>query len=236
MKGIILAAGRGSRLKNFTHDKPKCMVELKGKPLLEYQIQALTGSGIEDIAIVSGYLKEKIKHSKITHFFENKFWSKTNMVYSLMQADSWLSNHTCIVSYSDIFYSSTAVQKLVASKDLISVTFDPNFAQLWTKRFTNPLDDLESFKVDASCYLSDIGQKATDISHIEGQYMGLLKFTPSGWLATKKVLQQQSVNSLDMTTLLYLLLQQNVKVKAIAINDEWGEVDHVSDLRLYEQS
>ena len=47
MKAIILAAGRGSRLLSLTEDRPKCLVEAGGKPLLAWQIEALRGAGIQ---------------------------------------------------------------------------------------------------------------------------------------------------------------------------------------------
>ena len=48
MKAFILAAGEGTRLRPLTLDRPKCLVELKGKPLLQYQIDALRATGIHD--------------------------------------------------------------------------------------------------------------------------------------------------------------------------------------------
>jgi L-glutamine-phosphate cytidylyltransferase len=236
MRAIILAAGRGSRLKDFTSDKPKCMVELKGKPLIDYQVKALTSSGITDIAVVSGYLKEKIIHPKITKFFENKNWHKTNMVSSLFEADEWLKEHDCIVSYSDIFYEDSVIQKLITSTEDISITYDKNFAKLWGDRFSDPLDDLESFKIDSESYLIEIGKKASNISEIEGQYMGLLKFTPYGWKRIKNVLKNHTIENLDMTTMLNLLIQEGIEIRAIAITDNWGEIDNISDLELYENN
>jgi choline kinase len=236
MKAIILAAGRGSRLGNLTEDKPKCMVALKGKPLINYQIDALTKSGINDIAVVGGYLKEKIFHPQITRFFENKNWHKTNMVSSLFAAHNWLKKYNCIVSYSDIFYTYLTVKKLKLSKEDISITFDKNFMELWKKRFDNPLDDLENFKVDQKNCLTEIGGKSSDISEIEGQYMGLLKFTPRGWEKVRIMLEDRKIDNLDMTTMLNLLIQNGVIINAIAINDSWGEIDNVSDLKLYEKN
>ena len=58
MKAIILAAGRGSRMKNLTDDRPKCLVELRGKALLDWQLAALREAGIEQAAIVTGYRRE----------------------------------------------------------------------------------------------------------------------------------------------------------------------------------
>ena len=57
MKAIILAAGRGSRMGGATAERPKCLVELSGRPLLDWQIHALRQGGIEDIAIVRGFQK-----------------------------------------------------------------------------------------------------------------------------------------------------------------------------------
>ena len=236
MKAIILAAGRGSRLGKITKHKPKGMVLLNGRKLIDYQIQALNGAGIRDVAVVTGYLKNMISHPCITKYFENKIWFKTNMVFSMFEASEWLENFSCIISYSDIFYTDDAVQKLIDSTDDISITYDKNFAQLWQKRFENPLNDLESFKIDMNHYLIEIGQKVSDIEQIEGQYMGLTKITPSGWNAIKKIMQNQQTENIDMTTMFNLIIQQGIKIRAIPISDNWGEIDNASDLELYENN
>ena len=61
MKAIILAAGRGSRMGQLTNDKPKCLLMINGKTLIELQITAITNAGIKDIAIVTGYKAEMLK-------------------------------------------------------------------------------------------------------------------------------------------------------------------------------
>ena len=114
MKAIILAAGRGSRMKNLTDERPKCMVELHGKSLLEWQLQALREAGVDDIAIVTGYKREMFSQWKLKEF-HNPRWAETNMVSSLACAYEWLEAEPCIVSYSDIFYDATAVTSLMAA-------------------------------------------------------------------------------------------------------------------------
>ena len=69
LHSIVLAAGRGSRMDNLTRDKPKCMVELAGKTLLEWQINAMMVSGVENILVVTGYLYNKIKDNVKTNLF-----------------------------------------------------------------------------------------------------------------------------------------------------------------------
>ena len=54
MRAIILAAGRGSRMKKLTEMHPKCLIKFKGKSLLDWQIEAIKKVGIENIALVTG--------------------------------------------------------------------------------------------------------------------------------------------------------------------------------------
>ncbi|MFZ9450262.1 MAG: NTP transferase domain-containing protein, partial [Alphaproteobacteria bacterium] len=60
MRAIILAAGRGSRMRQLTDERPKCLVPLRGRPLLEWQLEALRGAGIREIGIVTGYRREML--------------------------------------------------------------------------------------------------------------------------------------------------------------------------------
>ena len=70
MNVIILAAGQGKRLTTLTKNKPKCMVNLFGKTLLEWQISVFKKCGISDITIVTGYRHELIDFHGLT-FFQN---------------------------------------------------------------------------------------------------------------------------------------------------------------------
>lgn len=235
MKGIILAAGRGSRMQFLTRDRPKCLVELAGQSLLARQVEALKEGGVTEIGIVRGYRAEMFDSFPF-HKFENKRWAETNMVESLVCAKLWLQTEPCIVSYSDIFYEASAVELLVQSTESLAITYDPRWYDLWSRRFDDPLGDAESFLMNAEGYLTDIGGKLKSPDEAQGQYMGLLRFTPEVWQYIEQVLEDMpatSRNRLDMTSLLRQLLTGAVKIKAIAFNGCWGEVDSESDLALY---
>lgn len=237
MKGIILAAGRGHRMGRLTANTPKCLLSIKNKTLLHYQIEAMQYANINEIGVVVGYQHEKIDDKKIHRKFLNPYWQTSNMVRSLLTAKEWLEQDTCIVSYGDIFYEGLALQLLTQSTAPIAITYDQNFKQLWTSRFTNPLNDLETFLLDENHYLLEIGRRAQSWTQIQGQYMGLLKFAPAGWEMVYiflKTLDEKQMNQLDMTTLLNHLLQVPIKIKAIPFAGQWGEVDQPSDLALYE--
>ena len=85
MNAIILAAGKGERLQPLTNDKPKCLIELFGKSLLEWQIEAFQRSGITDITIVSGYKSDLINFPKTT-ILKNEKYDSTNMVETMFSA------------------------------------------------------------------------------------------------------------------------------------------------------
>ena len=59
IKGLILAAGRGSRMDQLTSEHPKCFTELGGKRLIDWQLESFDKVSINQIAIVTGYLKEQ---------------------------------------------------------------------------------------------------------------------------------------------------------------------------------
>ena len=91
MKAIILAAGIGSRLHPITKSKPKCLVELFGKSIIEHQIDIFHKCGINEIVIVRGYLSEMINFDGIK-YYDNLNYETTNMVETLFCAQDELND------------------------------------------------------------------------------------------------------------------------------------------------
>ncbi|CUW39522.1 putative sugar nucleotidyltransferase [Magnetospirillum sp. XM-1] len=236
MKALILAAGRGSRMRSYTEDRPKGLVEVAGKPLLHRQIDALKAAGITEVGVVSGYKAEMLKDRGLT-LFHNPRWAETNMVTSLSCAEKWLKFEPVLVSYSDIFYKAEAVSALMKTPSDIAITYDPHWQDLWSRRFSDPLSDAETFRFAPNGQLCEIGTRPTSLDHVQGQYMGLLRFTPAGWeraMAVRASLKQESCDHLDMTSLLRILLERGDVIDAIPSPWPWGEVDSEMDLTLYE--
>jgi choline kinase len=234
MKAIILAAGRGHRMRTITADQPKCFVELCGKKLIEWQMDALNHASITNIAIVRGYLANAFQYK--VSYFDNPRWSETNMLMSLVTAKEWLRSDTCIISYSDIVYSEKTVDRLINGYGDILITYDPSWLKLWSLRFDEPLSDAETFKLNKESDLIEIGGRANSVQEIEGQFMGLLRFTPKGWGIIEKylnTLNQETLDKMDMTKLLKGLIISGEKVGAIPINEPWYEVDNENDLTQY---
>ncbi len=236
MKAIILAAGRGSRMKDLIDERPKCLVELRGKPVLERQLEALREAGISEIAIVTGYKREQLTNRGLTEF-HNSRWADTQMVSSLACAQEWLQSEPCIVSYSDIFYDAKAVVSLMECSGNIAVTYDPNWLKLWEKRFGDPLLDAETFRLNTDQTLAEIGNKPKSVNEVQGQYMGLLRYTPEGWAEVLRIRAQImpiECDRMHMTGTLQRVIEAGVvPVYAVPYEAEWGEVDSADDLAAY---
>jgi len=238
MRALILAAGRGSRMGKLGDERPKCLVELQGRPLLERQVAALRRGGVSDIGIVRGYQAAKFDFPGLT-YFDNKRWAETNMVMSLAAAAEWLRLGPVIVSYADIFYRGDLIRGLAAAPGSLVITYDRSWRELWSRRFADPLSDAETFRVSPQGELLEIGGKTGRIEDIEGQYMGLLKFTPTAWDAVESLLAALEApvrDRLDMTGLLRRLLAAgSLSINTHATDGQWGEIDNPGDVDLYQQ-
>lgn len=238
MKALILAAGRGSRMRGMTDEKPKCLVPLQGRPLLEWQLSALRAAGVEEIGIVTGYRRELLAGYGLQEF-HNPRWAETNMVSSLEYADEWLKAADCIVSYSDIFYDPSAVRLLMESQAGMAITYDPNWLTLWQSRFGDPLLDAETFRMNTDGTLLEIGGKPQSVEEIEGQYMGLLKFTPKAWQEIydlRETLTPVQRDRMHCTgTLQAMIAKGRIPITALKYSGIWGEIDTNDDLAACEK-
>ena len=246
MNAIILAAGKGERLQPLTNNKPKCLIKLFGKSLLEWQINVFQNSGITDITIVSGYKSDLINFPEIT-ILKNEKYDSTNMVETMFCAKEKMLDST-IVSYGDIIFEKNVLKSLINSSNDISVIVDKQWKRLWGKRFQDPLSDAESLVIEGE-YIVEIGQKVNSYEKICGQYIGLMKFQGSGIDLIKRHYEKAreqanaGTNPLNdslpfeksyLTDFLHSLIREGININAIPINNGWLEIDTLSDLTLYE--
>lgn len=234
MHAIILAAGRGSRMGDLTATKPKCLTVLAGRPLLAWQLAALRSAGMQSITVVGGYRKDLLASTDY-HLLENPDWAVTNMLATLRCASALLRRTPCLVSYGDILYRPDRVEKLATVDADIAISYDTHWESLWRARFEDPLADAETFRQDNG-WLTTIGERAERISDIEGQYVGLLKFTQRGWAQVEQVLSTLALEvqrRSDMTSLLRILLSRGIGIRCVPGPGAWCEVDDSADLHLY---
>ncbi|VAX18513.1 hypothetical protein MNBD_IGNAVI01-2193 [hydrothermal vent metagenome] len=120
MKAVILAAGVASRLRPLTDNTPKCLLKVGDISILERTIDNIAANGIEDIIVVTGYLREMIedfltaKYPELNFtFFFNEKYDSTNNVYSLWIAKDVLLGHDMLLMDSDIVFDSRILGQLL---------------------------------------------------------------------------------------------------------------------------
>ena len=238
IKAVILAAGEGTRLRPYTLDRPKCLVEVNEVSLLDRQLAVLSSESIRPIVLIGGYRSNMLKRAGI-ELCLNKRFAETNMVWTLFCAEDELQGDV-IISYGDIVYSREVLQELLKSDADIAVTIDLDWESYWRARNENPLDDAETLKLTTDGQILEIGKKPESLAEIEGQYMGLIKLSAKGVIQIKNTFRKlvensellfgKSIENAYMTDLLQVAINENIPVQSVPVFSGWVEVDTVSDL------
>ena len=117
MKGIILAAGKGARLNGTIGDKPKCLLRVGSKTLVERQIEALEAVGVDEVVVVVGCQAEAVRRTcgqRIT-YIENSRFAQTNSLYSLWLARPLLYEGFVVMN-CDVLFHPQLLSDLVTSR------------------------------------------------------------------------------------------------------------------------
>jgi choline kinase len=237
MKAIILAAGEGTRLRPYTLDRPKCLVEVNGLSLLDRQLSVLASEAIQPIILIGGYRGEMLERPGLESRVNSRY-AETNMVWTLFCAEDDLEGDV-LLCYGDIVYSRDVLRAILKSQADIAVTIDLDWESYWRARNENPLDDAETLKLAADGKILEIGQKPNSLAEIEGQYIGLMKFSAKGVQLLKQTfhdaklagdLRGKPVENAYMTDLLQAMIDLDYRLEAVPVHGGWVEVDTVSDL------
>lgn len=244
MLAVTLAAGMGTRMHELTTDTPKTMLPFLGKSLLSYQ-QALFKSFSIPQYVVGGYKAEKLNVNSEKLIINHRY-SETNMAYSLLLALKKVFQKNpksdVIVSYGDIIYSKKNLEILIqCSKGDMQISADLNFISYWNARMEDPLQDLESFKVDPkTSMICSIGEDVKQVADIEAQYIGLFKISADFIprlikLYEGMISQNPGDEKLSMTELLQtLIVQKKMESFPVFTKGGWLEFDSCEDLKVYE--
>jgi choline kinase len=231
---IVLAAGRGARLGERTRRQAKCQIRLGGRTLLAWQLAALRSAGLGHVTVVAGYRAETLRTDSDTRLVANTDWQCSGPVASLCCADPQRYDAFLVV-YADSLQHPRALRALRDAPGEIAFASDQRWHDLWSLRFGDVLADAECLRHDRGRLLR-IGGRAAEVSEIQGQFAGLLKFSRAGWANAAQALDgldPERRRTLDMTGLLALLLERGAHIDAVPIAGHWCEVDSDTDLALY---
>jgi len=239
---IIIAAGLGSRLKNYTDNLPKCMLDFGGKTLLQQQIEAFKTCGLNKISVIRGFKKEKINYPNLT-YFENKEYKNNNILNSLLCAEEALKGHV-IVSYSDILFEKEVVERLMQSEQDISIVVDIDWRDYYINRKEHPINEAENVVFDANNKVVEIGKIHTGKFDVHGEFIGMMKFSPKGSEIFKKHFHRAKelywnkpyqrakiFQKAYLTDIIQDMSDLGVQIHCVIIERGWKEIDTVEDYK-----
>src|SRR5881396_1102799 len=119
MKAVILAAGKGTRMRELTNDVPKPMLRVQGKPILEHIVDGIRSAGVRDIFIVTGYRAETIEG----HFADGAKWGAHIVCGRQLVQDGtgkapelakhFVDESPFILTYGDILVKPETYQRMI---------------------------------------------------------------------------------------------------------------------------
>ena len=190
MIGVILAAGMAKRLRPLTDTKPKCLLEVGGRTLLERTVRAMQQAGISEFVVVTGYRADQIKsfleqlesldnlENPTFHFLHNADYEHNNNIYSLWMAGEYVRGKEFLLMDSDILCDPAAVAR---------IAHEPESA-LALNRHECGEEEIKVI-VDADGHITEIS-KVCSIQDAIGESVGIEKITADYSMALYKELDQ----------------------------------------------
>lgn len=236
MQAIILAAGMGKRLGDYTHDNTKCMLEVNGIRLIDRALAALKEVKVSKVVLVVGYKGQNVidyvgkEYQGIPiEYVENPIYDKTNNIYSLYLAKDYMTAEDTLLLESDIIFAPSVIMKLVDDER-------PNLALV---------DKYESW-MDGTVVTLDKDQKITrfidkngfDFSEIYNYYKTVNIYKFSKEFSSKYYVPFLTAYSTALgdneyyeQVLRVILHLRNAPLFALPLSgDLWYEIDDMQDL------
>jgi choline kinase len=236
MKIITLAAGRASRLKHLTENKPKCLLEFQGKSLLKTQLSLYNRLEIDNIVVIKGHLGHLITFEKLKYYMDRDLF---NMVHTLFIAEPELKGDV-VIAYGDILFQEDVLQKLLDDLHDISVVVDMEWKRYFAARLGNPYSDAESLILDKDNKIIEIGASNPPPEKVQSQYIGCDIFkdvyhSEKNKYWGKKWIRGKIFEKAYMTDMLQVIIDKGFDVYGVPIRNGWLEFDTVDDYENYLQ-
>lgn len=249
---VILAAGASQGLLPLTEELPKPMLDIKGKSILERQIEVLNACGVKDIAVVRGYKKDAIKLPNV-RYYDNDEYATTNEVTSLFRAGKELGGPFLFL-YGDILFERGHLEKLLKSPADISILVDRAFDASTRPQSQHGAPDLVVLKDAQEAGYRFIGAeqphavakvgRTLDAKQANGEFVGLAMFTKKGARALTDTYGQlaesgdggafheaASLRGATFPDMIQELIDRGQDVQAIDVYKGWLEIDSFDDYR-----
>lgn len=240
MKAIIVAAGMGRRLRPYTDDRPKCLVEVNGKSILQRQLDAYRAAGVDEVYIVRGYMKESIQIDG-ARYFENTDFQNNNILASLFYAEPAMEGGF-LFSYSDIVFRPEVVRSALMAETDYALVIDRRWSEAYEGRVNHPVAEAEVARVEGG-RVTRVGKKTVPVELATGEFIGLANFSAAAveqmrerYHRRRRELEGKPYGTAArfqvayVTDLLNDLIDDGVVMRPAFIDGGWREIDTVEDL------
>jgi len=230
MDAVILAAGRGRRLKENTDTIPKALIKIHGKPILYYQLEAIRKNKIKKVIIVVGYRGEKIRQYLRNNFkdiriilVENEDYRDTNSAYSFYLAHPFIETEFYLHFNCDVLFSPELLRQLIHSPQKNIIILDEKIRLR---------DNMEQVLINRKNRI--IHMQNTLLKGAIGKAAGIAKFHRDNidWMVNR-IVKYLKIGKRDMN--FYAIIREAVKVRSFYVlknNDPWlMEINTSGDLR-----
>jgi phosphoenolpyruvate phosphomutase len=232
---VVLAASAGD-LGGLTADRPKCMVDVRGRSLLDTLVHTLRESGVRDVTVVRGYRKDAVQLGGV-QMLDNDQYADTGEAWSLACARAAIRGET-VLAYGDVLFRRYILDTLLASGADVALAVD---ALGPARRGTSPnLPDLVvADRRFSGHYLDDGPVRLRRVSNgiaageACGEWMGLVRFSArgAGWLQEElAALEAEGLLGTADLPLLLTRLAARHPVEVLYFTGHWLDVDTLGDL------
>jgi choline kinase len=167
MTGVIIAAGRGERLRSLAGERPKTLIEINGKPMIQWIVDDLRSVGVDEFALVVGFAHEEIEEyfkedrASGIHFVYNDRWEKGNGISVLAASDYLMDDGPFLLAMSDHLIEKRAYLSLMEMKNEVPVLLvDRELGRVFD------IDDATKVMVEEK-RITDIGKKISDYNGVD---------------------------------------------------------------------
>ena len=238
-KAVVLAATRGSALESLTEDKPKCMLDLRGEPLLRRLVRNFNDTGLRDVTVVCGYKQEAVDLTSIKKVVNEDF-AETGELASLSLGLQGLEGPT-LIAYGDIIFESYILDQLLQSEADIALVVDAK----WRENRKDAPKHAPDLVICDRPYSEDLlldetpvllqgfeGLIARDVAH--GEWIGLAKVSARGLELLRKEIAAMEAEGgagrADLPDLFNRLLRAGARPEVIYVAGHWLDVNDAFDL------
>ena len=223
MRAIILAAGAGTRLRPLTSDRPKCLVTVGEKALVDHQVDALRSVGVDDIVLVVGCKADQVRAhcGDSVRYVENADYLSTNSIYSLHLASAELDRATFLFN-CDILFHRDILQSMLKAPYANVVAADVSVERVHGEM---------NICYDYECCVTAIS-KGLNPQDAQAQSVQLVKFDAEGAQRVrreiKRLVDEDHKDAYPTAAYGPLIAQRSLYAVEVG-SSVWGEIDSIDD-------